>query len=98
VSNDKRGLEQKKNEIIIQLGSIDSKVIQPDLIENLLKKFLSVYRKTSRENKKQLLKLLIDNIYIKQIDKYRTIKNIELEFDFTKLKLSKKFILFHFLY
>jgi site-specific DNA recombinase len=83
VSNDKRGLEQKKNEIIIQLGSIDSKVIQPDLIENLLKKFLSVYRKTSRENKKQLLQLLIDNISIKQIDKSRTIKNIELEFDFT---------------
>lgn len=98
VSNDKRGLEQKKNEIIIQLGSIDSKVIQPDLIENLLKKFLSVYRKTSRENKKQLLQLLIDNISIKQIDKSRTIKNIELEFDFTELNISKTFILIHLLY
>lgn len=34
VSNKKRELEQRKNEIIIQLGSIDSKLIQPELIEN----------------------------------------------------------------
>jgi site-specific DNA recombinase len=39
----------KKNEIIIQLSSIDSKVIQPELIEKLLKKFLSVYKKTDQE-------------------------------------------------
>ncbi|GEN31196.1 site-specific DNA recombinase [Cerasibacillus quisquiliarum] len=98
VSDDKRGFEQRKNEVIMQLGSIDSKVIQPDLIEKLLKKFLSVYKKTSRENKKQLLQLLINNISIKQIDKSRTIKNIELEFDFTELNISKTFILIHLLY
>lgn len=98
VSNDKRRLEQKKNEIIIQLGSVDSKVIQPELIEKLLKKFLSVYSKSSRENKKQLLQLLIDNIAIKQIDRSRTIKNIELEFDFTEMNISKTFILIHLLY
>src|SRR5699024_5208975 len=98
VSNDKRGLEQKKNEIIIQLGSVDSKVIQPELIEKLLKKFLSVYEKSSRENKKQLLQLLIDNIAIKQIDRPRTIKNIELKFDFTEMNISKTFILIHLLY
>ncbi|MHA6250317.1 recombinase family protein [Oceanobacillus sp. CAU 1775] len=98
VSIEKRELEQKKNEIIIQLGSIDSKVIQPELIEKLLKKFLSVYRKTSRENQKQLLQLLIDNIAIKQIDKSRTIKAIELEFDFTEMNISKTFILIHLLY
>src|SRR5690606_2180264 len=57
VSNNKRGLEQKKNEVIIQLGSVDSKVIQPELIEKLLKKFLSVYKETSRDNQKQLLQL-----------------------------------------
>lgn len=54
VPNDKRVLEQKKNEIIIQLGSIDSKVIQPELIEKLLKKFLSVYKQTSREKSKTI--------------------------------------------
>ncbi len=43
VSNEKRELESEKNEVAIQLGSIDSKVIQPDLIEKLLKKFLSEY-------------------------------------------------------
>ena len=98
VSNEKRELEQEKNEVIIQLSSIDSKVIQPELIEKLLKKFLSVYRNTSRENQKQLLQLLIDNITIKQIDKSRTIKNIELEFDFTEMNISKTFILIHLMY
>jgi len=98
VSNEKRELELKKNEIIIQLGSIDSKVIQPELIENLLIKFLSVYKKTSRENQKQLLQLLIENITIKQKDRTRTIKNIELEFDFTEMNISKTFTLIHLLY
>jgi site-specific DNA recombinase len=98
VSNEKRELESEKNEIAIQLSSIDSKVIQPDLIEKLLKKFLSVYKRTSRENQKQLLQLLIDNITIKQKDRSRTIKNIELEFDFTEINLSKTFILIHLLY
>lgn len=42
--------------------------------------------------------MLIDNISIKQIDKSRTIKNIELEFDFTELNISKTFILIHLLY
>lgn len=98
VSNEKRELESEKNEIATQLGSIDSKVIQPDLIEKLLKKFLSVYKKSSRENQKQLLQLLIDNITIKQEDKSRSIKNIELEFDFTEMNISKTFILIHLLY
>ena len=98
VSNEKRELELKKNEIIIQLSSIDSKVIQPELIEKLLKKFLSVYKKTSRENQKQLLQLLIENITIKQKGRTRTIKNIELEFDFTEMNISKTFTLIHLLY
>ncbi|MBV2197122.1 hypothetical protein QNN00_04190 [Bacillus velezensis] len=37
VSNEKRELEQTKNEIIIQLGSVDSKLIEPELIEKPLK-------------------------------------------------------------
>jgi len=98
VSNEKRELELKKDEIIIQLSSIDSKVIQPELIEKLLKKFLSVYKKTSRENQKQLLQLLIENITIKQKGRTRTIKNIELEFDFTEMNISKTFTLIHLLY
>jgi len=43
VSNEKRELEQKKNEIAVHLSSSDSKVIQPELIEMLLEKFLFVY-------------------------------------------------------
>ena len=98
VSNEKRELESEKNDIAIQLGSIDSKVIQPDMIEKLLNKFLSVYKKSSRENQKQLLQLLIDNITIKQKDRTRIIKNIELEFDFTEMNISKTFTLIHLLY
>src|SRR5699024_10426975 len=75
-----------------------SKVIQPELIEKLLKRFLSVYKKSSRENQKQLVQLLIDNISIKQIDKSRSIKNIELDFDFTEMNISKTFTLIHLLY
>lgn len=98
VSNEKRELEQKKNEITLHLSSSDSKVIQPELIELLLEKFLFVYKQTSRENQKQLLQLLIDKITIKQTGKSRTIKNIELEFDFTEVNISKTFILIHMLY
>ncbi|MFC5559732.1 hypothetical protein ACFPN4_11620 [Ureibacillus thermophilus] len=42
VSNEKRELEQKKNEIAVHLSSFDSKVIQSELIEMLLEKFLFV--------------------------------------------------------
>lgn len=80
------------------MSSSDSKVIQPELIEMLLEKFLFVYKQTSRENQKQLLQLLIDKITIKQTGKSRTIKNIELEFDFTEVNISKTFILIHMLY
>jgi site-specific DNA recombinase len=41
---------------------------------------------------------LIDKISIKQTGKSRTIKNIELEFDFTEVNISKIFILIHMLY
>src|SRR5699024_1495437 len=98
VSNQKRELEKKRDDIAIQLSSNDSKVIQPELIEKLLKKFLSLYKKTSRENKKQLLQLLIDKITIKERDKTRTINEVELNFDFTEVNISKTFILIHLLY
>lgn len=99
MSLEKEELEQKKNEIAIQLSSNDSKVIQPELIETLLERFLSIYTKTSRENKKQLLQHLIKQITIKQLkDKSRTINEIELEFDFTEVNISKTFILIHLLY
>src|SRR5690606_4205964 len=55
-------------------------------------------KKSSRDNQKQLLQLLIDNITLKQKERSRTIKNIELEFDFTEMNISKTFILIHLLY
>lgn len=42
VSNEKRELEQKKNEIAVHLSSFDSKVIQSELIEMLLENFYSL--------------------------------------------------------
>ena len=99
VSKEKEELEEKKNEIAIQLGSNDSKVIPPELIETLIERFLSTYKKLSRDNKKQLLQHLINQITIKQLkDKSRTINRIKLEFDFTEVHISKTFTLIHLLY
>lgn len=47
VSKEKEELEERKNEIAIQLSSNDSKVIPPELIETLLERFLSTYKKLS---------------------------------------------------
>ena len=99
VGNEKEELQQKKNDISVQLSSTDSKIIEPELIEILLKRFLLIYKKSSRENKKQLLQHLIKKITIKQLkEKSRTISEIELDFDFTEINISKTFILIHLLY
>ena len=99
VGNDKGELEERKNEITIQLSSADSKIIQPELIEMLLEQFLLKYKMATRENKKQLLQHLIYQITIKQIkEKSRTVNEIVLEFDFTEINISKTFILIHLLY
>lgn len=99
VGVEKGELEQRKNEITIQLSSTDAKVIQPELIEMLLEQFLLKYKMASRENKKQLLQHLINQITIIQIkEKSRTVNEIELEFDFTEINISKTFILIHLLY
>ena len=71
-------------------------IIQPELIEKLLKKFLSVYKKSSTEHKKQLLQLLFNKITLIRKDKSRVINEIELKFDFTEVNTSKTFILIHF--
>lgn len=42
--------------------------------------------------------MLIDKITIKEKDKSRTINEVELNFDFTDVNLSKTFILIHLLY
>ncbi|MEK5521091.1 recombinase family protein [Heyndrickxia sp. FSL W8-0423] len=99
VSNEKEELQQKKNEISVELSSTDSRIIQPELIELLLKQFLLMYKSSSRENKKRLLQHLINKITIKQQkSKSRTINEIELDFDFTEINISKTFILIHLLY
>ncbi|WP_206207675.1 recombinase family protein [Virgibacillus indicus] len=99
MGNEKEELEQRKNEIALQLSSTDSKVIQPELMETLLEHFLSGYKSSSRENKKQLLQHLINQITIKQLkDKSRTVNEIELDFDFTEVNISKTFTLIHLLY
>ena len=99
VGNERDELEQSRNEITVQLSSKDSKVIQPELIEMLLEQLLFMYKKASRENKKQLLQHLINQITIRQLkNKSRTVNEIKLEFDFTEINISKTFILIHLLY
>jgi len=99
ISNEKDELEQRKNKIATQLSSTYAKVIQPELIELLLEQFLLVYMKAPRDSKKQLLQFLINRITVKPLkEKSRTVDDIELEFDFTEINLSKTFILIHLLY
>ena len=99
VANEKKELEHRKNEITIQLSSNDTKVIQPELIKKLLKQFLKKYRDASRENKKYLLQLLINQVTIRQLNgKLRIVNDIQLEFDFTRINISKTFTLIHLLY
>lgn len=99
LSIEKKGLEQKKNELSIQLSSSDSKVIPPDVIRHLLEKFLGIFKQSSREKKKQLFQLLLNNITIKHSNgRSRTVDKIELDFDFSEVNLSKTFTLIHILY
>ncbi|MCR2822738.1 recombinase family protein [Lederbergia panacisoli] len=99
IANEKSELEQKKNDITVQLSSHDSKIIPPDLVEILLEQFISIFKVASREKKKHLLQLLIKKISVKQLlDKSRTVNEIELDFDFSEVNISKTFILIHLLY
>ena len=59
----------------------------------------SMNKESSRENKKQLLQLLIDRISIKQLkNRSRTVYNIVLDFDFSQVNISRTFTLIHLLY
>jgi site-specific DNA recombinase len=99
VAKEKTQLEQKKNELSTQLSSSDTKVIPHELVRPLLEKFIEVYRNSSREGKKQLLQLPIGRISIRQLEKRsRTIHQIEIDFDFTEVNISKTFTLIHLLF
>lgn len=99
VSNEKAELEQKQNEINEHLSSSDAKVIQPEPIQKLLEQFLLVYKQSSRERQKHLLQLLLNKITVKHpIGQSRMVDQIELDFDFSKVNISKTFTLIHMLY
>lgn len=99
VAKEKMQLEQKKNELSTQLSSSDAKVIPHELVRFLLEKFLEVYQHSSREGKKQLLQLLVNKISIRQLEnRSRTIHQVQLDFDFTEINISKTFTLIHLLF
>jgi site-specific DNA recombinase len=99
LTKSKNDLEQKKNELSIQLSSSDFKIIPPDVVRHLLEMYVQVFQQSSREKKKQLFQLLLKKITIKQADgRSRTVDKIELEFDFSEVNLSKTFTLIHILY
>ncbi|MFP7492998.1 hypothetical protein SFC66_04340 [Terribacillus saccharophilus] len=51
VAIEKTALEQKKNQLIVEIGKSDTKVIPPELVQILLERFIEVYKSSSRENK-----------------------------------------------
>lgn len=99
VANEKIVLEQKKNNLITEIGKSDTKVIPPELVHNLLDKFVAVYKSSSREKQKQLLQLLVKRITIgRTTARPRQIDKVDLEFDFTEVNISNTFTLIHMLY
>nr|WP_239585993.1 recombinase family protein [Bacillus mesophilus] len=99
LAKSKNDLEQKKNELSVQLSSSDSKVIPPDVVRHLLEKYVQAFQQSSREKRKQLFQLLLNKITIKQTDgRSRIVDKIELDFDFSEVNLSKTFTLIHLLY
>ncbi|NRD77386.1 recombinase family protein [Bacillus sp. BRMEA1] len=99
VTSEKNALEQTKNNLILEISKSDTKVIPPELVRNLLEKFLEVYRSSSREKQKQLLQLLVKRVTIgRSTDRQRHIDKVELEFDFMEVNISKTFTLIHTLY
>jgi site-specific DNA recombinase len=98
-TSSRNDLEQKKNELSVQLSSSDSKVISPDLVRHLLEKYVQAFQQSPRAKKKQFFQLLLNKIIIKQADdRSRSIDKIELDFDFTEINLSKIFTLLHIVY
>jgi site-specific DNA recombinase len=99
VSKSKNELEQKKNQLSVQLSSSDSKIIPPDVVRHLLDKYVHAFQQSTREKKKQLFQLLLNKITIKQSDgRSRTVDKVELNFNFSEFNLSKTFTLIHILY
>jgi site-specific DNA recombinase len=99
LAKSKNDLEQKKNELSVQLSSSDLKIIPPEVVRHLLEMYVQVFQHSSREKKKHLLQLLLNKITVKQTDnRSRTIDKIELNFDFSEVNLSKTFTLIHILY
>jgi site-specific DNA recombinase len=92
-------LEQKKKKLSVELSLSSAKVIQPELVQLLLEKFIEAYKHSPRVKQKQLLQLLINNISIeKSTGRSRTVNKIELDFDFNETNISKTFTLIHMLY
>ncbi|MED4731984.1 recombinase family protein [Aneurinibacillus migulanus] len=99
IAIEKTALEQKKNQLILEIGKSDTTVIPPELVQILLERFIKVYKSSSREKQKQLLQLLVKRITVGRTnDRQRHIDKVEIEFDFMEINLSKTFTLIHMLY
>lgn len=99
LAKSKNDLDQKKNELSVQLSSSDIKIFSPDVVRHLLEMYVQVFQQSSREKKKQLFQLLLNKITVKQSDgRSRTVDKVELDFDFSEVNLSKTFTLIHILY
>lgn len=64
LAKSKNDLYQKKNELSVQLSSLDSKIIPTDVTKHLLEKYVQAFQQCTREKKKQLFYLLLNKITI----------------------------------
>lgn len=99
VANEKTSVEHRLLELKSKLNQSRQKPVSPELIIELLQRFVSVYETAPREQKKHLIQLLVKKINIVTLpDKKRIIDSIELEFDFEDLHKSKSIVLIHHLF
>jgi site-specific DNA recombinase len=89
VAIDKSAIDQKRNNLITEISKSDTKVIPPDLIHLLLKKFVEVYKYSTRDKQKQLLRLLAKQITVGRTkDHPRQIEEVQLDLILPKLTLQ----------
>lgn len=101
VSEEKTAIEYKLNSLRGEITRSINKTISPQLIKELLQRFIIVYEDGTREQKKHLLQLLVKQINVALQPNgplKRGVESIELEFDFLDQHNSKSIILIHHLF
>ncbi|WP_342771989.1 recombinase family protein [Neobacillus piezotolerans] len=99
VAEEKTAIEHTLSEIKGKLHQSSHKFIEPKPIHQLLQRFVATYEEATREQKKDLIQLLVKKVKVISLpQRKRVIESVELEFDFEDLHKSKSIVLIHHLF